>query len=348
MKNNWERRWHPLLQEWVVISARTADRPWSGSVLNTEADILPSFDENCYLCPGVKRASGEVNPHYMEPFAFNNDFPSFALNAPFTDYKSNFQITEPATGICRVLCFSPLHNLTLAEMAVKDIEKVILLWKDEFETLSANPEIKNILIFENKGKCIGTSNPHPHGQIYATSYIPKNVLLELNSQSDYKKNHNNSLLSDLLENELRLNERIVCYNNHFVAFVPYFARFAFESWIVPRRNVARITDLTKEEILALADIYQRMLVRYDNLFNMSFPNITILYNAPVYKSIKDGDFVFHIEFYPPLRSPDTLKYLAGFETGGGNIINPVMPEDAAARLKAANEIHYKNLKNEII
>lgn len=337
----WEKRWHPLLQEWTILAATTSDRPWSGETLKVSENQSPEFDPGCYLCPGVTRASGVKNPDYTKPYAFTNDFASFSLEAPEVHRNSKFEIVEPVQGTCRVICFSPKHNVTLAEMSKEDLANVIDLWKEEYTTLGTNPKIENVLIFENKGKAIGVSNPHPHGQIYATNFIPKIPQRQLDSFVEYYKNHGSHLLCDLLEHELHENKRIVCQNDHFVAFIPFFARFVYEVYIVPRRHVARITDLTDAETAAWAEIHNQIIVKFDNLYNMSFPNITMLQNAATNGKPENDLFHFHVEFYPPLRSPDKLKYLAGFESGGGNIINPVLPDEAAGRMRDASTIHYK-------
>ncbi|MBN2273880.1 MAG: galactose-1-phosphate uridylyltransferase [Bacteroidales bacterium] len=338
---NWERRWHPLLREWVILAATTSERPWSGETISSGPEENPVFDPDCYLCPGVTRASGKKNPEYQKPFAFTNDFASFSLEAPDVHRHEPFEIVEPAHGICRVICFTPRHNITLAEMSREELLDVVNIWKKEFDELGRNPAVKNVLIFENKGKVIGVSNPHPHGQIYATGYVPKVVQRELDSFIEHKVSHGKGLLEELVEHELKKGTRIICRNEHFVAFIPFFARFVYETYIVPRRHIAQITDLTEEETQAYAEIHHQMIVRFDNLYNMSFPNITMLHNAPTSGEEKNRIFHFHTEFYPPMRSPDKLKYLAGFESGGGNIINPVKPEEAADRLRQASTIHYK-------
>lgn len=341
-EGKWEKRWHPLLQEWVVLAATTSDRPWSGDTLKVHENTEPAHDPKCYLCPRVTRASGIENPNYTEPFAFTNDFASFSMDAPEVHRNEKFEIVEPVQGTCRVICFSPVHNITLAEMPLSEIEKVVKVWQNEFISLSANPKINNVLIFENKGKAIGVSNPHPHGQIYATNYVPRMVEMQQKSFSEYKTKHGSDLLIDLIAHEKQYGKRVVYENNHFIAFIPFFARFVYETYIVPKRKVARISDLNNNELLALAEIHKAIIVKFDNLYNMSFPNITMLQNAPCNGLPESNDFHFHIEFYPPLRSPDKLKYLAGFESGGGNIINPVMPEEAAERMRAASIVHYKS------
>jgi UDPglucose--hexose-1-phosphate uridylyltransferase len=338
---NWERRWHPLLQEWVILAATTSERPWSGHTVAPENPNEPPHDPACYLCPGVTRASGVKNPEYTRPYAFTNDFASFSPEAPDVHRNDPFEITEPVHGTCRVICFTPLHNITLAEMSLYEMTEVVKTWQVEFDELGRHPFIDNVLIFENKGKIIGVSNPHPHGQIYATGFIPKIIHRELESFVRYQRSNPKGLLEDLVSQELGKGSRIVCKNEYFVAFVPFFARFVYETYIVPRRHVARITDLTEEETLAYAEIHHQLIVKFDNLYQMSFPNITMLHNAPTDGSPESEHFHFHTEFYPPMRSPDKLKYLAGFESGGGNIINPVKPDEAADRLRQASVVHYK-------
>lgn len=345
-KNNWERRWNPVLREWVIIAANTNERPWSGAKVSAIEEKSLEFDEGCYLCPGVTRASGSHNPHYTKPFAFTNDFASFGLNAPVVHRNSPFDFAEPALGTCRVICFTPKHNVTMAELSLAEIEDIYSVWQNEYRSLASNPVIKNVLIFENKGKAIGVSNPHPHGQIYATGYVPKILEREVDSANIYRKEKNSCLFCDLVKHETQNKSQIVLENEHFIAFIPSFARFVYETYIVPRRHVARITELTTGEIEALASIHKDLIVKFDNLFEMSFPNITMLHNAPTENTNENNNFHFHIEFYPPLRSPDKLKYLAGFESGGGNIINPIMPEEAAAQLRGISTVHYKQ-KNKI-
>lgn len=343
--NNWERRWHPLLREWVILAATTSNRPWSGEIVKSKADELPEFDPSCYLCPEVTRASGITNPGYTKPYAFTNDFASFSLEAPDVHSYSTFEIVEPVHGTCRVICYSPKHNITLAEMPENEVKDVIQLWKNEYSELSSHELIHNVLIFENKGKVIGVSNPHPHGQIYATGFVPKIMERQVESFSKYYAERNSHLLSDLTKYELTNKDRIVLENEHFVVFVPFFARFVFETYLVPKRRVPRIIDLNNEEINAFAEILKKLLVKFDNLYQRSFPNITMLQNAPCDEKPENKYFHFHVEFYPPLRSHDKLKYLAGFESGGGNIINPVRPEEAAGMLRNASEIHYKTVED---
>jgi len=206
--------------------------------------------------------------------------------------------------------------------------------------LSAIPEIQNVMMFENRGKIIGVSNPHPHGQIYSTDFIPRIFGTMYANAQAFMNDKGKCLFCSVMEEEVGAGIRTVCQNDHFVAYVPYFARHTFEIHIMPRRHVPYITELNSEEISHLAEIYKEVLVRYDNLFRMPFPNITVFQNAPTANDCDPEPYHFHIEFYPPLRSPDKLKYMAGFESGGGNIINPSLPCESAQALRAVPDIHY--------
>ncbi len=316
------KRWHPLLGEWVIFAPVTDDRPWSGVTLKP-AEEGPSFDPGCYLCPGVKRSSGRQNPAYADVFVFDNDFPSL-----------------PPAGICRVVCFSPLHNVTLAEMPVAGVEKVLRIFAAQSEELSQQPGIEYVTMFENKGREIGVSNPHPHGQIYATDFIPRIPAAMYRNAEAHASKSGKCLFCEVLEREIKDGSGMVARNPHFAAYVPHFARFKYEVHIVPFRHVSSLAALTSEETSALAGIYREVLIRYDNLFRMIIPNITVFYNNPCQTGLSAEPWHFHIQFAPHIRSADKLKYLAGFETGGGNIINPGRPGDSAEELRRASVLHY--------
>ncbi len=333
LEGKWERRWHPLLQEWVIIAATTSERPWSGETMKWAESNEPEYDPGCYLCPGVLRASGIKNPEYTGPWAFTNDFASFSFDAPNISYDKKFQKVRPVHGTCRVICYTPKHNLTLAQLSISEVEAIVKLWKNEYEMLSKHEKVENVLIFENKGKIIGVSNPHPHGQIYATNFVPRIVEKQREAFASYYHENKSHLLEDLVKEELNYGKRIIYQNDYFVAFIPFFSRFVYETYIVPKKQVPSIAHLSDIELKSLAEIHKNMLIRFDKLYQMSFPNITMLQNAPCDNNPNNYLFHFHIEFYPPLRSHDKLKYLAGFESGGGNIINPVEPEEAARRLR---------------
>ena len=346
MTNNWERRWQPLLQQWVLISARSAARPWSGAISSSKNTVLPTHDPDCYLCPGVVRANGLSNPDYTGAFAFDNDFPSVSFDAPETvpTDPTNWQTrTAPAHGKCRVLCWSERHNTTLASLSVEDMHQVVRLWQSEYRQLASTPGIAHVLLFENKGVEIGVSNLHPHGQIYATSFLTDSAVRMQGAQANYASTHGNeSLLVSLLNDPHTQRNLVVERNTHFSVIVPFAARFAFETWIVPHRNIPSLSDMTDDELFELAAVYQRQVRRYDLLFQRSAPNITLLHNAPcaAEEAALNQHWCFHIAFHPPLRDPEKLKYLAGFEAGSNNIVNPVQPELAAEQLRAINVLEW--------
>ena len=312
--------------------------------MSRERNTVPAFDPACYLCPGVTRASGKTNPVYSDVFAFDNDFASLSIDDTLYNSIRYIPGDEPAKGVCRVVCFSPRHNLTLAEMTATDIYRVLEAFRNEYVSLGAIPGIKNVMCFENKGAIIGVSNPHPHGQVYATDFIPEIPRRRYENARRHREEHSDCLFCRILADELADGSRMVLGNDHFAAFVPSFARHSFEVFIMPRRHVPSIAELTPEEMTSLADIYHAMLVKYDNLFEMSFPNKTIFQNVPTDDSLDPSPYHFHIEFCPPLRSRDKLKYLAGFETGGGNIVNPTLPCESAATLRSLSTVHYLSEK----
>jgi len=340
MISNWQRRWQPLLQQWVLISARSADRPWSGALSNQSDKTQPLHDPDCYLCPRTIRASGVNNPNYSGAFAFDNDFPSISFDAPdvATSDTPNWQTsTAPAHGKCRVLCWSERHNATLASLNDEEMQNVTRLWQSEYKQLSESEGIAHVLIFENKGVEIGVSNLHPHGQIYATSFLSDTATKMQSAQANYAATHaNESLVLSLLNDPHTQQHLVVEKNTYFSVIVPFAARFAFETWIVPHRHIPSLSQMNDDELNELAMVYQRQVHRYDLLFQRSAPNITLLHNAPCAndETALNKHWCFHIAFHPPLRDPEKLKYLGGFEAGSNNIVNPVQPEIAAEQLRA--------------
>ena len=347
MISNWQRRWQPLLQQWVMISARSAARPWSGATSSGKQNTPPAHDPDCYLCPRVVRANGSDNPDYTGAFAFDNDFPSLSFDAPASapEEPDNWLTsTAAAHGKCRVLCWSERHDQTLASLSTDEIRKVVRLWQTEYQQLSSTPGIANVLLFENKGVEIGVSNLHPHGQIYATSFLTDTASRMQSAQAKYAATHANaSLLVNLLNDPHTQQHLLVEKNTYFSVIVPFAARFAFETWIVPHRPIPSLVEMNDDELDELALVYQRQVRRYDLLFQRSAPNVTVLHNAPC--AAVDADlnkhWCFHIAFHPPLRDPSKLKYLAGFESGANNIVNPVQPELAAEQLRAINVSEWK-------
>lgn len=339
MSGNWQRRWHPLLNQWVLISARSASRPWSGAMASVSSEQAPAHDPDCYLCPRVTRANGSVNPDYQGAYAFDNDFPSLSFEAPDDGDNSNqntLHRSAPAHGKCRVLCWSERHDATLASLSQAEMRDVARLWQSEYVALSAEPGIEQVLIFENKGVEIGVSNLHPHGQVYATSFVTDTASRMRQAQSEFAREHDGaSLLQSLLQDPHTQNELLIERNAGFSLIVPFAARFAYESWIVPNRPVGSLAEMSEQELDDLADIYQRQVRRYDLLFQRSAPNITLLHNAPCDMAHQADNlhWCFHLAFQPPLRDPQKMKFLAGFESGSNNIVNPVQPEQAAEQLR---------------
>ncbi|MCE5251036.1 galactose-1-phosphate uridylyltransferase [bacterium] len=334
------KRWNPLLREWVIMAPATGVRPWSGALVEPVRNELPGYDPECYLCPGVERAGGKKNPDYTGVYVFDNDFPSLSMDYRLPGDGTAMGDEQPARGICRVVCFSPRHNLTLPEMEEAEVHGVFRTLRSQFAELSVTPGIEHVMIFENRGIAIGVSNPHPHGQIYSTDFVPKIPAIRYEQASKHMSEKGSCLFCSIIENEIDDGSRIVTENEHFAAFVPYFARLTFEIILIPRRHVPFITELTGEELLSLARIHREILIRYDNLFRMPFPNITVFQNCPCAGNHDPKPYHFHIEFLPPLRSRDKLKYMAGFESGGGNIINPSLPEESAGVLRELSTIHY--------
>ena len=332
-----QRRWQPLLEQWVIISAASSSRPWSGAVTAPVQVQQPRHDPGCYLCPGVTRASGNTNPHYKEPWAFDNDFASLANTATKNGSRNDCPVdgadtlgyADDAGGVCRVLCWSERHDATLAELSAEEMASVARLWRREYQDLSTREHIKNVLIFENKGIETGVSNLHPHGQIYATNFVTDTASRMRRAQSNYRQHNKQSLLQAMIDRPEYQQALLVERGDYFVTVVPFAARFAFESWIVPTRHVQSLAEMSDEELQELASMYQRQAQRYDSIFKRSCPNVTLLHNAPCDNSAANSDWCFHLAMQPPLRDLNKLKYLAGFESGSGNIINPVQPETAA-------------------
>lgn len=336
----WEQRWHPLREEWVIVAAHRQQRPWSGQRVAAPAARAPAYLPDCYLCPGNGRVGGRRNPEYTSTFVFDNDLPCVGADAPreLEAPPPPFR-NRPADGVARVVCFSPRHDLTLAEMPVAAIAEILGVWQRETRDLGARPEVNHVLCFENKGEVVGVSNPHPHGQIYATNFVFRTIEVELAASQRHRAETGRNLLADILAAEERDGRRMLYADEHAVAFVPYFARYAYEVYVAPRRSVPHIHALRDAEVQALAAALKDVTVRFDNLWRQPFPYVQALHQAPT-----DGGshpaFHFYIAFHPPLRQPNLLKYLAGPEIGGGNFLSDTSPEAKAAELRAAGGRHY--------
>jgi UDPglucose--hexose-1-phosphate uridylyltransferase len=335
------RRYNPLTGEWVQVSPHRSKRPWQGQVEKTGEDHRPAFDATCYLCPGNVRANGEINPPYTATYSFTNDFAALVSDVPSGEFQDgDLLLARSEAGICRVICFSPRHDLTIAEMDTEGIRRVVDLWVDEYTQLSRQENIRYIQIFENKGTVMGCSNPHPHGQIWAQESVPVEPGKKQQYQEAYYQRKGVTLLSDYWPLEVKRAERIIFENEHFVALVPFWAVWPFETMIIPKRAMARITDMTEAERQAFADAYRRLATRYDNLFEVSFP-----YSAGIHQAPSDGAphaaWHWHMVFYPPLlRSATVKKFMVGYEM----LANPqrdITPEFSAARLRDLSETHYK-------
>lgn len=337
----WEERWHPLREEWVVIAAHRQNRPWSGEMMENSEIIIPEFVEDCYLCPANMRVSGSQNEDYKGVYVFNNDLPCVGENAPLNIEKpAGIYKNRPADGIARVICYSPKHNVSLAELSQHEIEKVISIWQQQYLELGKRNEVNHILIFENKGEPVGVSNPHPHGQIYATNFIFKTIETEVKAAQKHFGETGNILFEEIIRSEQADGRRIIFENENAIAFLPYFARYAYEIYVAPKKARRSVAEMSDTEAKDFAEVLKKVLVKYDNLWKMSFPYVMPLHNAPTDGGNYDS-FHFHIQFHPPLRKPNLLKYLAGPEIGGGNFLSDTSPEEKAAELKSQAEIHYK-------
>jgi len=335
------RRYNPLLDEWVLCSPHRLQRPWQGQTERVTEERLPEYDPYCYLCPGNSRANGQKNPAYATTFAFDNDFPALLPEARDERVdEGGLLVAETAGGRCRVLCFSPRHDLTLAEMDAGAIRGVVEAWAGEVEALGQDARIRYVQLFENKGALMGCSNPHPHCQVWATGHLPLIPARKLAAQRAYLERHGRDLLGDYLTRELAHGERIVCRNEHWVALVPFWAVWPFEAMLVPVRRVADLPSLRPEERDALADVLRRLAVRYDNLFHCSFPYSMGWHGRP-----HDGGehpyWRLHAVAFPPLlRSATVRKFLVGFELTA-EPQRDLTAEAAAARLRELPEEHYR-------
>ncbi len=341
--NHPHRRWNPLIKEWVLVSPHRAKRPWSGHIEKVSPKMLPEYEPGCYLCPGNKRAGGHQNPEYQTTLVFANDFSALLPDTPFepSHMECNGLIREkPETGLCRVICFSPKHNLTLVEMALDEIRLVIDVWVEQYEEIGSRDGINCITIFENRGEMMGCSNPHPHCQIWANRSIPAFQAKELDTQAEYFNKYNSPMLLDYMSWEMVQEERMLLENEHFIVLIPHWAVWPFETLLLPKRPVSSILELADEEKNAWSDILKQLLIRYDNLFEVSFP-----YSMGIHQSPTDGNeyrgLIFHQHFYPPLlRSATIKKFQVGYEMTG-EPQRDITPEQAAQRLRELPSLHYK-------
>ena len=326
------RRFNPLTGEWTLVSPHRMKRPWQGKREAVAAPARLRHDANCYLCAGNMRANGARNPDYTHTFVFDNDFPALQSDAPLERVEDGLLVAEGESGLCRVLCFSPRHDLTLAGMAVPDIERIVDAWVEETINLGARPDIASVQIFENRGEIMGCSNPHPHGQIWATRHLPNELEKEAHRQTEYLLQHGRPLLLDYLAQELALAERVVFANAHFVALVPFWAVWPFETMILPRRRIGGLDEMQAEEKAALAATLSELTQRYDWVFDVSFPYSMGFHQKPADGAVH-AEWQMHAHFYPPLlRSASVKKFMVGFEMLGSPQ-RDLTPEAAAKRLR---------------
>lgn len=335
------RRYNPLTGEWILVSPHRTKRPWQGQIEKPVQDQLPAYDPDCYLCPGNQRAGGAANPSYESTFVFTNDFSALLPDAPEVDASLDSPSQLHAVeGTCRVVCFSPRHDLTLAQMPVEDIRKVVDVWAAQ--TAELGQRYPWVQVFENRGALMGSSNPHPHGQIWAMNVLPNEPAKEDHHQKIHFEEHHQPLLLEYLETETQQQIRVVVENDDWVVLVPFWAVWPFETLLLPRQHTLRLPDLSEAQRGSLAEILNRLLVHYDNLFETSFPYSMGWHGAPFGRNNQDSQhWQLHAHFYPPLlRSAAVKKFMVGFEM----LAEPqrdLTPEQAAARLKELPEEHYK-------
>ncbi|UOY04957.1 UDP-glucose--hexose-1-phosphate uridylyltransferase [Muricauda sp. SCSIO 64092] len=310
------KRYNILTQEWVLVSPHRAKRPWQGQEEEVINDVLPSHDPNCYLCAGSTRANGMTNPDYQDVFIFNNDFAALQEKAHLGTVREGLLWAEGERGICRVVCFSPDHNKSLAQMTVFEITKVVKAWKREYKELGSRDFINYVQIFENKGAIMGCSNPHPHGQIWGQSTLPNEVVKKNHSQRIFFAENQESLLQTYLGQELEKNERIIYENDGFVILVPFWAVWPFETMVVPKKHQQHIALLSEMEEMDFADAIKNITAAYDKIFNCSFPYSSGIHQAPT-NSEDNEHWHWHMSFYPPLlRSATVKKFMVGYEMFG--------------------------------
>lgn len=344
-RNTPHRRWNPLLREWVLVSPHRTQRPWLGKVEKLAAAPVLEYDPDCYLCPRNVRAGGHRNPPYAETFVFENDYPAMLPDvAPSDIEQDGILIARVERGICRVACFTPRHDLTIPRMSRDEVHKVVEVWTQQYQELGALPWVKHVQIFENRGVLMGASNPHPHCQIWANSELPNIPTRERAGMRRFLENEKKCLLCEYLRLEIEDGERIVCENAAFVALVPYWAVWPFETMILSRRHLASLAALEPQEQIDLADLLRRLTTRYDNLFETAFP-----YSMGFHQEPTDGqphpEFHLHAHYFPPLlRSATVQKFMVGYEMLAGPQ-RDITAEGAAARLRNLSETHYLDSQN---
>lgn len=339
MRSAPHRRLNPLTGEWILVSPHRTQRPWQGRI-ETPTPIPVEYDPQCYLCPGNTRAGGHRNPPYTSTFVFTNDYAALQPDiSHFQQNDSGLLVAQSERGTCRVICFSPRHDLTLSRMERTAIRTVVDLWADQYAELGSESWIDYVQIFENRGEMMGASNPHPHGQIWANGTLPNEIQKEHLSQQHYRGEHGHCLLCHYVQIERGAAERIVCENEHFITVVPFWAIWPFETLVISKRHARDLTALTASERDGLADILKRLTTRYDNLFETSFPYSMGFHQAPT-DGTPHEEWHLHAHFYPPLlRSATIRKFMVGYEMLGSPQ-RDITPESAASQLSAMSNTHY--------
>lgn len=334
------RRFNPLTGEWVLVSPQRLERPWQGAEEERHDQPLPEYDAECYLCPGNTRAGGERNPDYSGTYVFDNDFPAMLPGTAEGELNMNELIlARNEAGRCRVLCFSPRHDLTLSRMDPTGIEGVIRAWQEEYETLGADEAINYVLIFENRGEMMGASNPHPHCQIWANETVPVLPAKKSYHQLEYLQFHGSNLLMDYAFLERKSRKRVLFENEHFICLVPFWAVWPYETMVLPKEHLRSLSDLSKKQTSSLADALKRTTVKYDNLFKTPFPYSMGIHQAPT-DGLDHAEWQMHLSFLPPLlRSASIRKFMVGYEL----LAMPqrdITAEKAAETLRSLPEEHY--------
>ncbi len=333
------RRYNPLSGQWVLVSPHRAKRPWQGQQETVPTEMLPAHDPDCFLCPGNARVTGDRNPEYRGTYVFTNDFAALMSDTPpAPDSHDPLMRSQSARGVSRVICFSPDHSKTLPELTLPALEQVVTTWQAQTEELGKHyPWVQ---LFENKGAAMGCSNPHPHGQVWANSFLPNEAEREDRLQHDYFREHASPLLLDYAQRELAAGERIVVNTEHWLAVVPYWAAWPFETLLLPKTAVQRITDLSAAQSRDLALALKKLTSRYDNLFQCSFPYSMGWHGAP-FNGADNRHWQLHAHFYPPLlRSASVRKFMVGYEMLA-ETQRDLTAEQAAERLRAVSDIHYR-------
>ena len=341
-KHSSHRRKNILTGEWVLVSPHRTKRPWQGMQEQGKELKTLKYDPNCYLCPGNSRVNNEINPDYKNTYSFINDF-SAILDVKIENFKDNLLEAHTESGICKVLCYSPNHSLTMPQMDESEIVSIIKLWQKEYKDLGSIENINNIQIFENKGESMGCSNPHPHGQIWAQKSIPTEILKKQNNFKKFYENNNQSMLLAYIKKELELKERIIYENESFVALVPFWAVWPYESMVITKNHRKSILELNEKEVTDYANILKILTTKYDNLFQTSFPYSTGIHQAPT-NNEQNKEWHMHMSFYPPLlRSSNIKKFMVGYEMFG-EPQRYITPEQAAESLRNCSKTHFSKVK----